>query len=206
MANDEKITAELIEALSSVCELDSDTIAQLKPALQNVVKKHVSEMVGGTPPVAEKVKGKKGGAKKVSTKSDKIPHKNGYHFYVAAKMMEIKESVAAKERMKIIGEMWKKLGEDEKKPFQDQAHLYNESVDGEMKTENWTTRREAIIASANQCSGAPVKKVASPKPAQKAEPETEEEVVKTAPAPEVATEAVVEPPAVAPVRRKKTTK
>jgi hypothetical protein len=233
---DEKIVSELLEELSSMCELDRDTVAQLKPVLLKVIQRHLSALSGGAASSVDK-KTKKGTGKRASTKSDKIPHKNGYHFFVAAKMGEVKDAgVGAKDRMKTIGEMWKKLTEADRVPFQDKAKTYNDSVDTEMKTTGWEARRETIVAAANQSAGAPPKKeptkaakATKPKPIEPVieddtgeadEDEGEVEVQKPASAapaaaapvapvvaPTKAPEAAKAAPAeVAPVRRKKTTK
>jgi hypothetical protein len=217
---DEKIVTELLDELSQMCELDKDTVAQLRPGLLKVIQKHMGAF-GDAPAPAKK--GKKGTAKRVTTKSDKIPHKNGYHFFVAAKMGEVKEAgVGAKDRMKTIGEMWKKLTEAEKVPFQEKAKTYNDSVEAEMKTTGWEARRESIVAAANLASGAPPKKeaakpVKAPKPEPVPEPEVEdeeeeaeeeEEVEEVKPAPKpapVKEPEVVAKTAEAPVRRKKAT-
>lgn len=211
-----EIVDELLNELSSMCELDRDTVAQLKPGMMKVVQKHMGAFTGGSAPVEKKTK--KGTGKRASTKSDKIPHKNGYHFFVAAKMGEVKEAgVGAKDRMKTIGEMWKKLTEAERQPYQDKAKTYNEFVEAEMKTPGWEARREEIVAAANLASGATPKK--EPVKASKAaaavvppsEPEVdddeedeedEEDVEEVEPPKPVP----VPKPAEAPVRRKKSTK
>lgn len=210
---EETIVAELLDALSSMCELDKDTINALKPGLQSVIQKHAAAFAA---PTAAKTKGtRKTGTKRATTKSDKIPHKNGYHFYVAAKMGEVKNAgVGAKERMKTIGEMWKKLDEEGKKPYQDKAKIYNEAVDGEMKNPDWATRRETIVSNANVAAG--VAKKDEVKVEAEVEEDEEEEVDAKPQAKSAPTQAPVQAPAPAlapapaptksaPVRRTKKT-
>uniref|UniRef100_A0A6C0BKA3 HMG box domain-containing protein n=1 Tax=viral metagenome TaxID=1070528 RepID=A0A6C0BKA3_9ZZZZ len=215
---EETIVTEFLEALSTVCDLDDQTKATMRPCFLEVVKKHFTPQVTTTdtasvPPV--KVKGKRAtGAKRTTSKSksDKIPHKNGFQFFMSAKMAEFKTSkdIKVSERMKIIGELWKKLSEDEKKPFTEKATLYNTHVDQEMKSPDWAARRAEIVTAANLSAGV------SPKSAT---PEIEaEEVSETpapvapvpeapAPAPVPETPAAVVPPAApAPVRRRTTKK
>lgn len=192
MASEDIIVAELLDALSSMCELDRETINALKPGLQSVIQKHISAFAA---PTAAKAKGtRKTGTKRATTKSDTIPHKNGYHFFVAAKMGEVKNAgVGAKERMKTIGEMWKALNEEGKKIYQDKAKTYNEAVDAEMKNPDWAVRRETIVANANAAAGVSKKVEAKveAKEAKEDEEGEEEEVevkpeVKSTPAPAAA--------------------
>jgi hypothetical protein len=210
---DEKITSELVKALSDVCQLDDETVGQLRPVLLEVIQKNLAEF-------APAPKGKKGGAPKKEKeekepeeaeeeepKSDKIHHRNAYHFFVNAKMNVVKDNkdVAAKQRMKVIGEMWKKVTDDEKKPFQEQARLYNESVDLATQKTDWHSHLDEILETASLAAGVP-KKV-KPVPEVKAEP-TPTPVVAPAPvpvvvAPVVVPEPVVAPGAPAPVRRAK---
>jgi hypothetical protein len=214
----EKVVAELLDELSTMCDLDVDTVKALKPGFVKVIEKNIGSF-GAAPAGEKKVKGKgtRGAGKKATPKSDKIPHKNGYHFFVADKMGQVKEQgVGAKERMKTIGEMWKLLSEDDRKPFKGKAQLFNDAVDGEMKNEGWIARRDSIVEAANIGAGCQPKKPVTktpkaPKEAAKAEPvaEPEEEEVEEAeevkPAPKVeAKPAPKAEPKAAPVR--KTTK
>jgi len=146
---------EQVKSLSSICDLESDVTQAFHAALLQVAERHLANLSTTTTAAStgEKIKiGKKAGAKRVTkTKEDKLSSKNAYHFFVAAKMGEVKAAgVEAKGRMKRIGEMWKALSEDERKPYKDMAARYNEHVQGEMKTADWKARRDAIVAAANQ--------------------------------------------------------
>jgi hypothetical protein len=160
MTHSEIFTHEIMDSLISNFELDKDAINQLTPVIRNVVDKNIKNL---DTPNTKKIKM----TTKKSTKDTKIPHKTAYHFFVAAKMGEVKNAgVAAKERMKYIGEIWKKLSDVEKEPFQGQAKSYNDFIDKELETGDWSSRRDAIMGSANQCAGIapkPSKKSTSPK-------------------------------------------
>ena len=130
MANIEKIASELLSQLSSMCELDRETQEAIRPSFLEVLKKHITD----APSASEKPeKTKKASKKSTEPKPEKLTKNNAYHFFVAAKMGVVKDSgVAAKERMTTIGEMWKKLSDDERKVFQDQALHYNEVIEAEQ--------------------------------------------------------------------------
>lgn len=201
MATEEKIVSELLDALSTVCELDKETISVLRPELFSVVHRNMTALSVPVPSV-EKVKVSRSSSKRVP-KSDKIPHKNAYHFFVASKMGEVKDAgVGAKERMKTIGEMWKKLPEEGRLPFQEKAQHYNQSVDSAMSEPDWASRREDIVSSANQSAGV-AKKVSVPSKEVEEEEveEEEEEVEESAPVPVPVP--VPEVKQSAPVRRRK---
>lgn len=159
MATSENIVKELLDELSKMCELDVDTVNTLRPGLMKVIQKYMT--VHSVPVSVGGGNNTKNMAKKATKKSEKtkIPHKNAYHFYVAAKMGEVKEAgVVAKERMKKIGEMWRELNENDHKPYQASAQIYNEIVDAEMKTTDWESRRGTIIEKANLSAGGTIKK------------------------------------------------
>jgi len=147
-----KIVDELFNKLSTTCELEDEIVNALRPGFLEVVEKHLSpptEVQSGE----GKTRTRKTTTKRVtSPKSDKIPHKNAYHFFVAAKMVEVKDSVAAKDRMKHIGELWKKISDDERKTFVDKADSYNVSVDEAMKSSDWSSKREGIVETATKAT------------------------------------------------------
>lgn len=152
-----KIVDELFNKLATTCELEDEIVNALRPGFLEVVEKHLSpptEVQSGE----GKTRTRKTATKRAtSPKSDKIPHKNAYHFFVAAKMVEVKDSVAAKDRMKHIGELWKKISDDERKTFVDKADSYNVSVDEAMKSSDWSSKREGIVETANKATAeAPV--------------------------------------------------
>jgi hypothetical protein len=145
---------EQVKALSSICELESDVTQAFHAAMLPIAERHLTS-AGSSSPAAtggEKIKlGKKAGTKRASKpKEEKLSSKNGYHFFVAAKMSEVKaQGVEAKGRMKKIGEMWKALSEADRQPYKNMAARYNEHVGTEMKTSDWKARKEAIVAAAN---------------------------------------------------------
>jgi ribosomal protein L12E/L44/L45/RPP1/RPP2 len=216
---DEKITAELVTALSEVCQLDDETVDQLRPILLKVIQKNLAEFASAPAPKAKKGAPKKEAKEEKDAKeekeeveeeakTDKIHHRNAYHFFVNAKMDVVKDNkeVAAKQRMKAIGDMWKLLNEDDKKSFQDQARRYNESVDAAIQKPDWVAHRDEIIETASMIAGVPkkVKPVPEAKPAPAPVPApvpAPAPVVVPAPAP--VPEPVVAPGAPAPVRRAK---
>lgn len=203
---DEKITNELVVALSEVCQLDDETVGQLRPILLKVIQKNIIEFTPAPKakkgaPKKEKEEKKEEEPAEEEAKSDKIHHRNAYHFFVNAKMDIVKDNkeVAAKQRMKAIGDMWKLLSEDDKKPFQEQARLYNESVDQAILKPDWVARRDEIIETASMLAGVPKKK-----PVAEAKPAPAPVVVPVpVPAPAPVPEPVVAPAAPAPVRRAK---
>jgi len=202
---DEKIVNEIMKELAEVCDLDDSIQSTLKPVIQKVIKKYMTDIVPVATSAEAPVKTKKG-SKKATVKSDKIPHKNGYHFFVGAKMNEVKDAgVPSKERMTHIGSMWGGLDENGRKPYQEMARLFNESVDGEMKTEGWAARRDTIVSNANVVAGVPKKnpppkKESHKKESKKDTPKGDEVVIETTPLPAtVVTVAPVDVPTVAPV-------
>jgi hypothetical protein len=216
----DKIVNEIFEELSKMCELDEATIAAIRPNFLAVIQKNMALMTTTVAPAdapeSTGKKVKKASTRKVGTKSDKIPHKNGYHFFVAAKMGEVKAAgVGAKDRMKKIGDMWKELVEEGRKPYQEKARLYNESVDNEMKLPDWAARRTTIVDNANLTAGVASKKGAEVvvpeavvEEAAAAEEEEEEgavEVVPVAPVVPVVPVAPVATVKTGPIRRTKKT-
>src|SRR5689334_20595261 len=107
---------EQVKSLGSICDLESDVTQAFHAALLAVAERHLANLTTATSSGAsgEKIKiGKKTGTKRATKpKEDKLSSKNAYHFFVAAKMGEVKAAgVEAKGRMKRIGEMWKALSE-----------------------------------------------------------------------------------------------
>jgi hypothetical protein len=150
---------EQVKSLATICELDSDVMQAFHGALLTVAERHLASMTPASTSSGEKIAlTKKGTAKRASKpKEDKLSSKNAYHFFVAAKMGEVKAAgVEAKGRMKRIGEMWKALVDEDRQPFKDMASRYNEYVQNEMKSADWKDRREAIVAAANQSATAGV--------------------------------------------------
>lgn len=151
-----QLVKELVSALSGICELETDIMNAFRDAMTPIVEKHVATLGSST---GEKVKlTKKGAVAKTRTskpKEDKLTTKNGYHFFVAAKMGEVKAAnVPAKERMKKIGEMWKGLDDAGKQPFKSMAERYNAHIATESKSADWKDRKEAIVAAANAAATA----------------------------------------------------
>ncbi len=147
------IVDEQIKSLEQICDLEQDVIQAFHVALLQVAERHLATLSTGSTPVSgEKIKlGKKATKRVTKPKEEKLSSKNAYHFFVAAKMGEVKAAgVEAKGRMKRIGEMWKALSDDERKPFKDMATRYNDYVQNEMKSDDWKARREAIVLAANQ--------------------------------------------------------
>lgn len=153
MANIDKITNEFITAISVACELDDDTIAALNPIIKEVVKNNIESLTPVAPtPVEKSTKVTKPRTKKTDVIPDdkKISTKTGYHFFVAAKMSEIKDKTNSKERMGVIGAMWKKVSEDNRQPYQACSKFYNEIIDNEMKNDGWQSRRREIVSEATK--------------------------------------------------------
>lgn len=209
----EKVVEELFATLASKCDLDEEIIMAIKPGFLEVIEKHLKAPVEA--PVEVKPKAKKVTAKRpASPKGEKIAHKNAYHFFVAEKMSGVKEAgVGAKDRMKHIGENWKKLTDEERKVFQDRAAAWNASVDESMATDpDWLSHKDAVLATANKAAGVPAKALVTPPPVEEPVEEvkapTPEPVAPVpVPAPVVVPEPVVEPvvePVAAPVVRKTT--
>ena len=146
---------EQIKSLGSICDLEPDVTQAFHSALLQVAERHLATMSANTASTAvsgEKIKiGKKATTKRTSKpKEDKLSSKNAYHFFVAAKMSEVKAAgVEAKGRMKRIGEMWKALSDDDRKPYKDMASRYNDHIQNEMKTADWKARRDDIVKEAN---------------------------------------------------------
>ena len=144
---------EQIKSLGNICELESDVIQAFHGALIAVAERHLANLSATVSPVVtEKIKiGQKTTTKRASKpKEDKLSSKNAYHFFVAAKMGEVKAAgVEAKGRMKRIGEMWKELTDEDRSPYKAMATRYNDHVQNEMKSADWKVRREAIMAAAN---------------------------------------------------------
>jgi len=69
------------------------------------------------------------------------------------KMNEIKKTVEPQDRMQVIGNMWKQLPLEDRKPYVDQSLRYNQRIDVGMKDSNWETHRKEIVRDANICAG-----------------------------------------------------
>src|SRR5207244_4311061 len=133
---------EQVKALSSICDLETDVTNAFHAAMLPIAERHLASLTSAAAPVAVgggKIKiDKKSGSKKASStaskpKEEKLSSKNGYHFFVANKMGEVKaQGVEAKGRMGKIGAMWKALSEADKQPYQDMAKRYNEYITKEM--------------------------------------------------------------------------
>jgi hypothetical protein len=152
------IVEEIFKAINAVCDLDDQIVTHLRPGLVAIATKYfvVNSATSDASAEGGKGKGKGKGKKSDKPKSTKIARKNAYHFFVAAKMGEVKsQDIVANERMKRIGEMWKQLDEAGRKPFGDMASLFNEYVDKEIKTAGWEARRDEIIKAANKAAGIP---------------------------------------------------
>lgn len=148
------LVEEQVKSLSTICELEPDVTKAFQDALLQVAERHLSAQSSSSG--GDKIKlEKKAGTKKASKpKEDKISHKNAYHFFVAAKMPEVKaEGVEAKGRMKSIGEKWKALAEPDRQPYKDMAVRYNDYVNNAMKSGDWKDHRDDIVASANRSAG-----------------------------------------------------
>ncbi len=164
---------EQLDALSSLCELDATTREAFSSALLPIAEAQFSKMGAGVTEGGKIKLSKKAGGKTRVTKpkEDKISNKNAYHIFVAAKMAEVKgNNVPAKERMTAIGQLWKALDEDGKKPYAAQAAAYNAYIAEQMKSADWKTRRDDITKEANAHAGAPVAEVAVEEAEEVAEP------------------------------------
>jgi hypothetical protein len=182
---------EQLNALSSLCELDAQTREAFSSALLPIAEAQFSKMgagvtEGGKIKLSKKATGK---TRVTKPREDKISNKNAYHIFVAAKMAEVKgNNVPAKERMTAIGQLWKALDEDGKKPYAAQAASYNAYIAEQMKSDDWKARRDDIMKEANAHAGAPVADV----PVEvEAEAEVAEEVAEPTPAPVAAPATVV---------------
>jgi hypothetical protein len=149
----ESVVDEQVSVLSGVCDLDDEVKATFRVKLLDVLTAHLGSLtVGGGSGTKEKKQ--KLSAKSSKPKEDKLSTKNGYHFFVANKMPEVKAAgVESKSRMSEIGIKWKALDETGRLPFKNMASRYNEYVTGQMKTPDWKERREAVLAEANRLAG-----------------------------------------------------
>ena len=144
-----------IVALSNICDLEAEVLSAFQSALEEVASAHLAKLASGASSEGgaklKLTKKDTGKARVTKPKEDKISAKNAYHFFVAAKMGEVKTAgVEPKGRMKRIGEMWKALGEDERGPYKAMATKYNEIVLEAQKSDDWKARREDIVKDANR--------------------------------------------------------
>lgn len=146
---------EQIQALSSICELESDVTQAFRSAIYPIAEKHFETFVSqsGTTPkfkIDKKVSTKKA----AKPKEENLSKKNAYHFFVAEKMALVKaDGVESKLRMKRIGEMWKELNDDQRRPFREKAEVYNAYIAKAMQEDpNWKTNKDAILAGANSAA------------------------------------------------------
>ena len=162
MSNVQTVVSDLLKAISGICDLEDSTQKAFSEVMLPILQTALSASASSGSGDGTKIKlGKgKGGSKKSSKpKEEKLASKNGYHFFVAAKMGEVKAAgVGAKERMGKIGGMWKALNDDTRKPYKEMAERYNAHVAKEMQSPDWKARKEAIQAAANAVAnqGAPV--------------------------------------------------
>lgn len=187
---------EQLNALSSLCELDAQTREAFSSALLPIAEAQFSKMgvtEGGKIKLSKKATGK---TRVTKPKEDKISNKNAYHIFVAAKMAEVKgNNVPAKERMTAIGQLWKALDEDGKKPYAAQAAAYNAYIAEQMKSDDWKTRRDDIMKEANAHAGAPVADVAAEETVEETVEAVAEPTPVAAPASVVKTKTVTKPKA-----------
>lgn len=78
-------------------------------------------------------------------------HKHGYHFFMQQKLKEF-SNVIFENRVHLIGKLWQKLSNEDKRPFQEQAARYNNKLDECMKDHDWQTHRAEIVRFANICA------------------------------------------------------
>ena len=115
--------------LTGSYELDADFIANVKKALQQVLKKYY--IYDSPQQVVEATGGASGKKKEKKEKTDKKPRKkSAYNIFVKEKMPEFKE-VPHGERMGKIGALWKSLDEAGKQPFQTKADEVNAAQEAE---------------------------------------------------------------------------
>ena len=148
-----QLVDEQLKRLASLCDLDADVLASFRKELLEVAQTHLARLSASSSASApaEGESKRKGGKRAPKAKPTKISAKNGYHFFVAAKMAEVKSAgVEAKARMKQIGDLWKATAEADRAPFKEMATKYNEYVATECKTAGWEDRRDDIVARANQ--------------------------------------------------------
>src|SRR5437667_7614698 len=102
------VVDEQSKALSSICELESEVTNAFHAAMLPIAERYLASAGASASvvPAGEKIKiGTKKTATKRATKpkEEKLSSKNGYHFFVAAKMGEVKSAGGeAKARMKRI--------------------------------------------------------------------------------------------------------
>lgn len=153
---------EQVKSLSAICELETEVTDAFRKAMLPIAERYLAQASAGSAAGSDgKLKlTKKGGAKRgtAKPKEEKLTSKNGYHFFVAAKMAEVKNAgVEAKGRMKAIGDKWKALDDAGRAPYKSMAERYNAHVTAESKTADWKARKDAIVEAANAAAraGAP---------------------------------------------------
>ena len=71
------------------------------------------------------------GSASSTAKKNKTTKLNGYHLFIKEKMPDVKAdtSVAAKERMTKLGQLWKALNADEQSDFKQRAEAINQELE-----------------------------------------------------------------------------
>ena len=150
-----QVTSDVVTALGAVCDLEGEVREAFSQTISGVLSKY--HLATEAPSEAVAADGDSDGTVKVQLKkkkkkrdtSHRKPSKNAYHFFVAAKMPEVKASgVESKQRMKQIGLMWGKTDADGKAPFNAAAKTFNEKVAEMTATEGWVKADVAAAAQA----------------------------------------------------------
>lgn len=136
-----QVTSDVVNALGSVVDLEPEVSDAFTQTISSVLSKYYLATEAPSTTTSSGGEGLKVQLKRKKKKRDtsnRKPSKNAYHFFVAAKMPEVKASgVEAKQRMATIGAMWKSVTETEKAPFVEAANAFNSTVAELTQTEGW---------------------------------------------------------------------
>lgn len=160
-----QVTSDVVNALGSVVDLEPEVSDAFTQTISSVLSKYY--LATEAPSTTTTTSSGSGEGLKVQLKrkkkkrdtSNRKPSKNAYHFFVAARMPEVKESgVEAKQRMATIGSMWKSVTETEKAPYVAAASAFNAKVteltanEGWAKTEVQNAAQEAAVVALSSTS------------------------------------------------------
>lgn len=123
--------------MSNINEIFSNGLQMIKDL--KVPKKYMTEIENILTDMQEKVSKLKGSKKEKKEKDKDAPKrgKTGYLFFCQEKRDEAKnecgEDAKQSEIMKMLGEMWKELNDEEKEPYQEKAKEDKDRYNEEMK-------------------------------------------------------------------------